>query len=49
MAANSDMGWTSIPVRSGVRDRLSQYKRQDESWSDTLCRITDETPPSEDR
>ena len=45
MAAKNSEGWTSIPVRPSTRDIVSDHKRDDESWSDTLERLAAGSTP----
>jgi hypothetical protein len=43
MSENPGNEWTSIPVRSDTRDKVGVIKRDDESWTDTLERLVQES------
>jgi hypothetical protein len=42
MSAQTDEGWTSIPVRPSTRDKVGDIKRDGESWTDALERLLQE-------
>jgi len=42
MSANTDEGWTSIPVRPSTRNKMSDIKRTGESWTNALERLVEE-------
>ncbi|GAA0209740.1 MULTISPECIES: antitoxin VapB family protein [Halobaculum] len=41
------MSRTSIPIDSATKDRLSDLKREDETWDEFLIRITSDEQPIE--
>lgn len=41
------MSRTSIPIDSATKDRLSDLKRDDETWDEFLIRITSDEQPIE--
>jgi uncharacterized protein (UPF0297 family) len=45
MSAHTDGDWTSIPVHSSTRDKVSALKRDDEIWTETIERLLDGHSP----